>query len=141
MIVNGTFVLLKPDAVEKNLVGEILARFGKAGLSIGCIRSYHNPAKTLLERHYAEHKGKDFFDRNIEHMHNGTVIAVLLFGKDAVKKVRQLVGATNPADAAPGTIRGDLAKDSELPANLVHAADSPEAAQREYSLWFIPELH
>jgi len=141
MIVNGTFVLLKPDAIEKNLVGEILTRFCKVGLSIGCIRSYHNPAKTLLERHYAEHKGKDFFDRNIEHVHNGTVIAVLLFGKDAVKKAREIAGATDPAKAEPGTIRGDLAKGSALPANLVHTADSPEAAQREYSLWFIPELH
>ena len=137
----STLVLLKPDATARNLVGRILAYFEMNGLKVSRMRSVKYPGQYNCERHYQEHRGKWFFARNVEFLRSGLVIAVVISGEDAVRRVRDLVGATNPADAMPLTIRGKfgrLEKDkwSELPCNLVHASDSLDSSEREMLLWF-----
>ena len=129
-----TFVICKPDAVERGLVGEIFARFERKGLRIVAAELRTLDPQTL-GRHYAEHEGKPFYDDLIGFMSRGPAVAIVLEGPaDTFKVVRAMMGATNPRDAAPGTIRGDLG--IELTENLVHGSDSPESAAREIAIFF-----
>ncbi len=126
-------MLIKPDAVERGLAGEILARFEQRGLAISEARLLQVD-RELAETHYAEHAEKPFFGELVEFITSTPTLALALEGESAITVVRTTMGATNPADAAPGTIRGDLAL--AMPNNLVHGSDSPESAQRELELWF-----
>ena len=129
-----TLVLIKPDAVKRQLSGEILSRYERKGLVIKALKLLQVP-RELAEEHYAEHKEKPFFGELVDFITSGPVLAFVLAGENAIVSVRALNGATNPVDAAPGSsIRGDYAL--TLDANVVHASDSPEAAAREVSLWF-----
>jgi nucleoside-diphosphate kinase len=128
--------LCKPDCVERGLVGEILDRLERKGLRIAAME-FRRLDKETAERHYAEHVGKPFFDDLVSFITRGPLVALVIEGPEAWKVVRALMGATNPRDAAPGTIRGDLA--IELTENLVHGSDGPESAAREIALFF-PDL-
>jgi len=131
-----TLILVKPDAFARSLSGEIIARFERKGLGIVALRHMTVPVE-LAERHYAEHAEKPFFGELVEFITSGPIVAMVLEGVDAVKAARQLIGATNPLDAAPGSIRGDFA--IEMGQNMVHGSDSAESAAREASLFF-PDL-
>lgn len=131
-----TLVLVKPDGVKKKLCGEILARYERKGLTIKALKLMQVPEE-LAAQHYAEHKDKPFFRELIDFITSGPVLAMVLSGENAVVAVRKLNGATNPLEAAPGTIRGDYGL--LINENVVHASDAPETAQREIALWF-PEL-
>ena len=128
-----TLVLIKPDAMERRLAGEILARFESRGLSVRGAKLVQVD-RDLAEQHYAEHVEKPFFGELVEFITSSPTLALVLEGEGAIKVVRTTMGATNPVDAAPGTIRGDLAL--AMPDNLVHGSDSPESAKREIGLWF-----
>jgi len=134
--VERTLVLVKPDALERSLAGEILARFEGRGLAVRAARLVRVD-RELAEHHYAEHSEKPFFGELVSFITSGPTLALVLEGESAIPVVRTTMGATNPADAAPGTIRGDLAL--AMPDNLVHGSDSPESAQREIELWFPDE--
>jgi nucleoside-diphosphate kinase len=134
--VSRTLVLVKPDAFERGLTGEVLARFERKGLRPVAMRLMVVDER-LANRHYAEHTEKPFFGELISFITRGPLVAMVLEGADAVEAVRQLIGATNPLDAAPGSIRGDFA--TEVTFNLVHGSDSDESATREIELWF-PDL-
>ncbi|MGO9178993.1 MAG: nucleoside-diphosphate kinase [Candidatus Limnocylindrales bacterium] len=131
-----TLVLVKPDGVQRLLVGRILARYEERGLRITALKLMHVD-QDLAERHYAVHREKPFFAGLVRFITSGPVVALALEGPDAVALVRAMNGATRPAQADPGTIRGDLAL--ETAQNLVHASDSPETAEAELALWFRPE--
>ena len=131
-----TLILVKPDAFARNLTGEIIARFERKGLRIAALK-YTTLDRAIAEQHYAEHQGKPFFEELVTFITSGPLVALVLEGQDAVKAARQVIGATNPLEAAPGSIRGDFA--IEVGQNMVHGSDSPESAQREIGLWF-PEL-
>jgi len=131
--VERTLVLIKPDAVQRALAGEILARLEQRGLKIVEAKLL-TVDRGLAEEHYAEHVEKPFFGELVEFITSAPTLALVLEGEGAIGVVRTTMGATNPADAAPGTIRGDLAL--SMPDNLVHGSDSPESAQREIALWF-----
>jgi nucleoside-diphosphate kinase len=133
MAVERTLVLIKPDAVQRGLAGEILARFERRGLAIREGRLVQVD-RALAEQHYAEHAEKPFFGELVAFITSAPTLALALEGESAISVVRTTIGATNPTDAAPGTIRGDLAL--AMPDNLVHGSDSPESAQRELQLWF-----
>ena len=133
MAVERTLVLIKPDAVQRALAGEILARLEQRGLKIVEAKLL-TVDRGLAEEHYAEHVEKPFFGELVEFITSAPTLALVLEGEGAIGVVRTTMGATNPADAAPGTIRGDLAL--SMPDNLVHGSDSPESAQREIALWF-----
>jgi nucleoside-diphosphate kinase len=128
-----TLILVKPDAFARGLTGEIIARFERKGLRIAALR-HMMIARELAERHYAEHAGKPFFGELVDFIVSGPLVVIVLEGEQAVSVARQVIGATNPLDAAPGSIRGDLAIDTGR--NLVHGSDSPESAQREIELFF-----
>ncbi len=128
-----TLVLIKPDAIQRGLAGEIVARFEARGLVLREARLLQVD-RALAEEHYAEHKEKPFFGELLEFITSAPTLALVLEGEGAIALVRTTMGATNPADAAPGTIRGDLAL--SMPDNLVHGSDSPESAARELALWF-----
>jgi nucleoside-diphosphate kinase len=128
-----TLVLIKPDALERKLAGEILARFERRGLEISAANLL-TVDRALADEHYAEHREKPFFGELVEFITSAPTLALVLEGESAISVVRTTMGATNPPDAAPGTIRGDLAL--AMPDNLVHGSDSPESAQREIALWF-----
>jgi nucleoside-diphosphate kinase len=128
-----TLVIIKPDGVQRGLVGPILTRLENRGLKIAAMKFLQVP-ESLAKRHYAVHEGKPFYPGLIEYISSGPVVVAAFEGKDAVAVVRSSVGATNPASAAPGTIRGDFAL--EIGRNLIHASDSPENAQTELDLWF-----
>jgi nucleoside-diphosphate kinase len=128
-----TLILVKPDAMERGLAGEILARFERRGLTVRAARLL-TVSRELAEQHYAEHSEKPFFGELVGFITSGSTLALVLEGEDAVRVTRTTIGATNPVDAAPGTIRGDLAR--AMPDNLVHGSDSPETAAREIALWF-----
>jgi nucleoside-diphosphate kinase len=134
--VSRTLVLVKPDAFARGLTGEVLARFERKGMRPVAMRLVI-VEEELAHRHYAEHTDKPFFGELISFITRGPVVAMVLEGTDAVDAVRQVIGATNPLEAAPGSIRGDLA--TEVTFNLVHGSDSDESATREIELWF-PEL-
>jgi len=133
MAVERTLVLIKPDAMRRGLAGEILRRFELRGLELKEARLVEVD-KELAGEHYAEHAGKPFYDELIEFITSGSTLALVLEGEGAIATVRTTMGATNPVDAGPGTIRGDLAL--SMPDNLVHGSDSPESAAREIALWF-----
>jgi nucleoside-diphosphate kinase len=133
MAAERTLVLIKPDAVRRGLAGEILRRFELRGLEIGEARLL-TVGRELAGEHYAEHAEKPFFGELVEFITSGPTLALVLEGEGAIATVRTTMGATNPADAGPGTIRGDLAL--SMPDNLVHGSDSAESAAREISLWF-----
>jgi nucleoside-diphosphate kinase len=132
-VAERTLVLIKPDAMQRRLAGEILARFEQRGLAVRAAKLVQ-VERGLAERHYAEHAEKPFFGELVEFITSTPTLALVLEGESAVSVVRTTVGATNPADAAPGTIRGDLAL--AMPDNLVHGSDSLESAEREIALWF-----
>ena len=131
-----TLVLVKPDAFERGLTGEVLARFERKGLRPVAMKLVV-VAEELAHRHYAEHTDKPFFGELIDFITRGALVAMVLEGESAVEAARQVIGATNPLEASPGSIRGDYA--IEVTFNLVHGSDSDESAQREIELWF-PEL-
>jgi nucleoside-diphosphate kinase len=131
-----TLILVKPDAFARSLTGEILTRFERKGLRIVALRQM-TVSGELAEQHYAEHAERPFFGELVDFITSGPLVAIVVEGEDAVKAARQMIGATNPLEAAPGSIRGDLA--IEVGANLVHGSDSPESAAREVKLFF-PEL-
>ena len=133
MAAEQTLVLIKPDAVGRKLAGEILARFEHRGLELRAAKLL-TVDRALAEEHYAEHKEKPFFGELVDFITAAPTLALVLAGESAISVVRTTMGATNPVDAAPGTIRGDLAL--AMPDNLVHGSDSTESAQREISLWF-----
>ncbi len=128
-----TLVLLKPDAVQRGVVGALIGRFEQRGLQVLALK-LTRVSRSLAERHYAEHRGKAFYDALVAFITAGPIVAMVLQGPGAVGTVRSLMGATDPAQAAPGTIRGDLA--SEVTHNLVHGSDSPERARAEIGLFF-----
>ena len=128
-----TLVLVKPDALERRLAGEILTRFEQRGLDIAAAKLL-TVDRQLAEEHYAEHREKPFFGELVDFITSAPMLALVLEGESAIKVVRATMGATNPVDSAPGTIRGDLAL--AMPNNLVHGSDSPESAEREIGLWF-----
>jgi nucleoside-diphosphate kinase len=133
MAAERTLVLIKPDAMLRGLAGEILRRFERRGLEIREARLL-TVDRALAEKHYAEHAEKPFYGELVEFITSGPTLALVLEGEGAIAIVRTTMGATNPADAGPGTIRGDLAL--SMPDNLVHGSDSPESSSREISLWF-----
>ena len=134
---NETLVLIKPDGVVRNLIGEIISRIEAKGYVIADIRKF-TPSRELLAEHYAEHVGKPFYEPLVEFMASGDVVALRVEGHRVIEGFRSLAGATDPTVAAPGTIRGDLGRDWGLSVqqNLVHGSDSPESAARELALWF-----
>jgi nucleoside-diphosphate kinase len=133
MAVERTLVLVKPDGVARGLAGEILRRFEARGLTMrgGKLLTV---SRELAEEHYAEHKEKPFFGELVAFITSSPTLALVLEGEGAIATVRSTMGSTNPAQSAPGTIRGDLAL--SMPDNLVHGSDSPESAEREVALWF-----
>jgi nucleoside-diphosphate kinase len=130
-----TLVLVKGDGVRRRLVGEIIRRIEARGLDIADMKLM-DVGTELAEEHYAEHREKPFFEELVEFITATPVVAMRIRGEGAINAMRALMGATNPADAAPGTIRGDLAL--SMPDNLVHGSDSPESAERELGLFFGP---
>ena len=133
-----TLVLLKPDAIQRGLAGEIIRRLEARGLRIAGLRLMR-VTKPLASRHYAEHKGKPFYDGLIEHITSGPIIAAVFEGTRAVAVVRKTLGVTDPAEAEPGTIRGDLGL--EMGRNLIHGSDSLASARREIARFFGGGLH
>jgi nucleoside-diphosphate kinase len=131
-----TLILVKPDAFARNLTGEILVRFERKGLRLAALKQM-TMTRELAERHYAEHVGKGFFAELVEFITSGPLVAMTLEGEQAVQSARQVIGATNPLEASPGSIRGDYAV--SVGQNLVHGSDSAESAAREVSLFF-PDL-
>jgi nucleoside-diphosphate kinase len=135
--VEETLVLIKPDGVVRSLTGEILCRIEAKGYSLVDIRIVQAD-RELLAKHYEEHQGKPFYEPLVEFMESGPIVAIRIAGNRVIEGFRSLAGTTDPTTAAPGTIRGDLARDWGLPVqqNLVHGSDSPESAARELALWF-----
>jgi nucleoside-diphosphate kinase len=131
--VERTLVLVKPDAMQRRLAGEILGRLERRGLELRAAKLV-NVDRSLAEEHYAEHSQKAFFGELVDFITSGPTLALVVEGEGAIALVRTTMGATNPADAAPGTIRGDLSL--SMPDNLVHGSDSSESAEREIALWF-----
>lgn len=132
-----TLVLVKPDGVKRNLIGEIISRLEAKGYVVNDLKKF-TPTVELLHAHYAEHQGKPFFEPLVEFMSSGDVVAIKLEGNRVIEGFRSLAGATDPTQAQPGTIRGDLGRDWGLKVqqNLVHGSDSEESAARELALWF-----
>jgi nucleoside-diphosphate kinase len=128
-----TFVMIKPDGVRRNLVGECIGRFEARGLKLVELKLL-TPSRDLAENHYGAHRGKGFFEGVVQFITSGPVVAMVLEGPNAIAAVRQMVGATRPLEAAPGSIRGDFALD--VGENIVHASDAPETAEQEIALWF-----
>jgi nucleoside-diphosphate kinase len=135
--VEETLVLVKPDGVARNLTGEILRRIEAKGYQLVDIKLVE-PDRELLAKHYEEHQGKPFYEPLVEFMESGPIVALRIAGNRVIEGFRSLAGTTDPTTAAPGTIRGDLARDWGLAVqqNLVHGSDSPESAERELALWF-----
>jgi nucleoside-diphosphate kinase len=132
-----TLILVKPDGVRRGLVGEIISRVETKGYAIDAVRMLQADA-ALLEKHYAEHVGKPFYEPLVEFMMSGPIVAIVASGNRVIEGFRSLAGATDPTVAAPGTIRGDLARDqgTKVMQNLVHGSDSPESAAREIQIFF-----
>jgi len=132
-----TLVLVKPDGVARGLVGEVIARIEAKGYKISALRMLQAD-RALLEKHYAEHKGKPFFEPLVEFMMSGPIVALVAEGNRVIEGFRSLAGVTDPTIAAPGTIRGDLARDqgTKVVQNIVHGSDSPESASREIAIFF-----
>ena len=137
MSTEKTLILVKPDGVSRGLVGEIISRVETKGYAIDAVRMLQADA-ALLEKHYAEHVGKPFYEPLVEFMMSGPIVAIVASGNRVIEGFRSLAGATDPTVAAPGTIRGDLARDqgTKVMQNLVHGSDSPESAAREIQIFF-----
>jgi nucleoside-diphosphate kinase len=135
-IMERTFVMLKPGVLPRRITGEIISRFERKGLRIIALKMLRME-RPMVESHYEEHKGKDFYDKLVEYTLSGPVLAMILEGEDAVALVRRLAGPTDVREAPPGTIRGDYAARTRL--NIVHASDSSESAARETALFFKEE--
>jgi nucleoside-diphosphate kinase len=135
--IEKTLVLVKPDGVARGLVGEVIARIEAKGYSIAALRMLQAD-RVLLEKHYAEHQGKPFFEPLVEFMMSGPIVAIVAEGNRVIEGFRSLAGVTDPTVAAPGTIRGDLARDqgTKVVQNIVHGSDSPESAAREIAIFF-----
>ena len=128
-----TLILIKPDAFARGLTGEIIARFERKGLTIAALRGM-TVSRELAQAHYAEHAERPFFGELVDFITSGPIVAMVLEGSEAVQAARQVIGATNPLEAAPGSIRGDFAL--EVGRNMVHGSDSPSSAEREVALFF-----
>ena len=137
MSIEKTLVLVKPDGVARGLVGEVIARIEAKGYTIVSLRMLQAD-RALLEKHYAEHQGKPFFEPLVEFMMSGPIFALVAEGNRVIEGFRSLAGVTDPTVAAPGTIRGDLARDqgTKVVQNIVHGSDSPESAAREIAIFF-----
>jgi len=131
-----TFVMVKPDGVQRSLIGEIIGRFEKKGLKIVAMKLV-SVSKEFAEKHYGVHKGKPFFKPTVKFITSSPVVAMILEGNNAIDLVRTMMGKTNPQDAAMGTIRGDYGQ--FIGRNIVHGSDSPDTAEFEINLWFKPE--
>ncbi len=131
-----TFVMIKPDGVRRKIAGQIISRIEQRGLEIIAMNMLV-PSRVLAQQHYEVHKGKEFFEPLVEFITSGRVIAMVVEGENAIKLVRNMIGAVNPEQAQPGTIRGDFTTSTRE--NLIHGSDSPQAAAYEIGLWF-PEL-
>lgn len=140
MTIERSLVLVKPDGFARGLTGEVLRRIESKGYALAALKVL-TPSQALLSEHYAEHLGKPFFEPLVDFMSSGPVTAVVIEGQSCIRGFRSLAGATNPTEAAPGSIRGDLGRDwgRAVQENIVHGSDSPESAAREIGLWF-PEL-
>ena len=138
--IERSLILVKPDGVRRSLVGEVIRRVEQKGYHVVALKMM-NADRTLLERHYAEHQGKPFFEPLVEFMMSGPIVALVAEGNRVIEGFRKLAGTTDPTVAEPGTIRGDLARDqgTKVVQNIVHGSDSPESAAREISIFF-PEL-
>ena len=132
-----TLILVKPDGVRRSLVGEVISRIERKGYTVTSLRMLQAD-RALLERHYEEHKGKPFFEPLVEFMMSGPIVAMVAEGNRVIEGFRSLAGVTDPTVAAPGTIRGDLARDqgTKVVQNIVHGSDSPESAEREIEIFF-----
>jgi nucleoside-diphosphate kinase len=132
-----TLILVKPDGVRRGLIGEVISRIETKGYAIDAVRMLQADT-ALLEKHYAEHVGKPFYEPLVEFMMSGPIVAIVASGNRVIEGFRSLAGATDPTVAAPGTIRGDLARDqgTKVLQNLVHGSDSPESAAREIAIFF-----
>lgn len=128
-----TYIMVKPDGVERGLVGEVISRFERKGFALERMQML-TPTREIASEHYAEHVDKPFFGELLDFITRGPVVAMEWSGESVVASARNVMGATNPADATPGSIRGDLA--SLLTENIVHGSDSVESAERELSIWF-----
>ena len=137
MAVETTLVLIKPGGVQRSLIGEVSRRIEQRGLNIVGLKLIQAPRATV-EEHYAEHRERPFFNSVVTSLISAPIVAMAVQGENAVKAIRSTMGATNPVDAAPGTVRGDLALSIEE--NVTHSSSDPEAAARELALWF-PEGH
>ncbi len=137
MNIEKTLILVKPDGVRRSLVGEVISRIEAKGYAIDSLRML-NADRELLEQHYAEHVGKVFYEPLVEFMMSGPIVAIVASGNRVIEGFRSLAGATDPTVAAPGTIRGDLARDqgTKVVQNIVHGSDSPESAAREIQIFF-----
>lgn len=137
MSLEKTLVLVKPDGVARGLVGEVITRIEAKGYTIAAMRMLQAD-RALLEKHYAEHQGKPFFEPLVEFMMSGPIVAIVAQGNRVIEGFRSLAGVTDPTVAAPGTIRGDLARDqgTKVVQNIVHGSDSPESAAREIAIFF-----
>ncbi|MBP8240737.1 MAG: nucleoside-diphosphate kinase [Thermoflexales bacterium] len=130
-----TLIIIKPDGVQRALVGDVIKRFEQRGLRLAGLKLIQIP-RALAEEHYAEHKGKGFYEGTVTYMTSAPVVVMVLEGPDAVAASRATMGATNPLNAAPGTIRADFGLN--ISRNLVHGSDKPETAEREIKLYFQP---
>ncbi|HWA82630.1 MAG TPA: nucleoside-diphosphate kinase [Fimbriimonadaceae bacterium] len=128
-----TLVLIKPGGVQRNLIGEITRRIEARGLKVVGLKLIH-ASREVVEEHYGEHRGKGFFEDVVNYLLSGPTVAMAVEGVNAVKAIRAMMGATNPVEATPGTVRGDLAL--SIDDNLTHSSSDPEAAARELKLWF-----
>lgn len=133
MAIETTLVLIKPGGVERNLIGEITKRIEQRNLKVVGLKLFTAPRETV-ESHYDEHRERPFFNGVVDYLTSGPIVALAVRGENAVKAIRAMMGATNPVEAAPGTVRGDFALTIED--NLTHSSSDPEAAARELGLWF-----
>jgi len=131
-----TFLAVKPDGVQRGLVGEIIRRFENKGFKLVGLKFMQLPRETA-ERHYGEHQGKPFFGGLVDFITSGPIVAMAWEGKNVIATARAMMGATNPANAASGTVRGDFA--SDIGRNIIHGSDAPESAERELGIFFKPE--
>jgi nucleoside-diphosphate kinase len=131
-----TYIMVKPDGVQRRVTGEIIRRFENRGLRLVGIKTLVPPRATA-EKHYAVHNARPFYGELVDFVTSGPVVAMVWEGPEAIKLCRQMIGATKPLEATPGTIRGDFT--SDVMSNLIHGSDAPETAAEEIALWFTPE--
>ncbi|MEO0406224.1 MAG: nucleoside-diphosphate kinase [Cyanobacteria bacterium P01_A01_bin.135] len=128
-----TFIAIKPDGVQRGIIGDIISRFEAKGFTLVGMKML-TASRELAEKHYGEHQGKPFFDGLVNFITSGPVVAMVWEGEGVIASARKLIGATKPAESAPGTIRGDFGV--TIGRNIIHGSDAPETAQKEIQLWF-----